>query len=84
MFELSKIKPTTLFITLIISYFQFSCSSPVVINEESVIICDVGKVSNNNKQILLSELVDSIEIVKLETIENSYIKHKHLRSTIPV
>ena len=73
MCELLTIKLLDLLILLSIICLQVSCSSPVVINEEGVIICDVGKVSNKNKQLLLSELVDSIEIVNLETIKNSYL-----------
>jgi hypothetical protein len=63
----------------ILNGLHFSCSySPVrkeVINGKEVIICAVDKVNKKVELLHLSELVDSIEVVKLETNESCLIGH---------
>jgi hypothetical protein len=55
-----------------------SCTSSSVnykqINGHDVLVCDVSKIDSKAKQLLLSEIVDSIDFVRLETIDNSLIQ----------
>lgn len=68
-----------IYLTGLCCMFLFSCNEKAVyeetVNGHKMLVCDAGKLNSEVKDLLLSELVESVEIVPLETHDSCLVKN---------
>jgi hypothetical protein len=65
------------YLTVFCCAFLLSCNSAVQeenINGNIMLVCNVNELTDNVKELMFSELVESVDIVKLETNDSCLIK----------